>query len=97
MFEVRNVYFLVIATTEFVFAGIKMFWARLKLSLTRAETRVRMSYEKGQKHIYAQEHELYNKTVPTITEDLAWTGPPKRHKARQSNNSYYIPHIEYSF
>ena len=56
-----------------------------------------MSYEKGQKHIYAQEHELYNKTVPTITEDLAWTGPPKRHKARQSNNSYYIPHIEYSF
>ena len=34
-----------------MFAGINMFWARLRLIL--------MSSEKGPKYIYAQEHKLY--------------------------------------
>ena len=36
-------------TIEFMFAGINMFWARLRL----------IEPEKGPKHIYAQEHKLY--------------------------------------
>ena len=38
-------------TIEFMFAGINMFWARLRLILNESE--------KGPKHIYAQEHKLY--------------------------------------
>ena len=34
-----------------MFAGINMFWARLRLILNESE--------KGPKHIYAQEHKLY--------------------------------------
>ena len=37
-------------TIEFMFAGINMFWARLRLIL---------GPKKGPKHIYAREHKLY--------------------------------------
>ena len=40
-------------TIELMFAGINMFLARLRLIVTK------MSFEKGQKHIYAQEHQMY--------------------------------------
>ena len=39
-----------------MFLGVNMFLARLRLILARA---AKMSSEKGQKHIYAQEHQLY--------------------------------------
>ena len=42
-------------TIELMFAGVNMFLARLRLILPRAK----MSSEKGQKYIYAQEHQLY--------------------------------------
>ena len=42
----------VIITIELMFAGINMFLARLRLILKN-------EFEKGQKHIYAQEHQLY--------------------------------------
>ena len=42
-----------------MFAGVNMFLARLRLILARAAGEVKMSSEKGQKHIYAQEHQLY--------------------------------------
>ena len=44
-------------TIELTFAGINMFLARLDQSPSVA--RVKMSSEEGQKHIYAQEHQLY--------------------------------------
>ena len=44
-------FFQVIITIEFMFAGINMFWARLRPILNESE--------KGPKHIYAQEHKLY--------------------------------------
>ena len=37
-------------TIEFMFAGINMFWARLRFI---------DESEKGPKHIYAEEHKLY--------------------------------------
>ena len=45
-------------TIEFMFAGINMFWARLRLILAQAVRRGLkiMSSEKGPKYIYAQEH-----------------------------------------
>ena len=43
-----------------MFAGINIFLARLRLILAQAHAaRVKMSSEEGQKHIYAQEHQLY--------------------------------------
>ncbi len=43
-----------------MFLGINMFLARLRLILARGpRARVKMNSEKGQKHIYAQEHQLY--------------------------------------
>ena len=41
-----------------MFVGTNMFWAQLRLNLAQVEERVKMSSEKGQKHIYAQEHNL---------------------------------------
>ena len=45
-------------TIELMFAGINMFLARLRLILARAQRGLN-EFEKGQKHIYAQEHQLY--------------------------------------
>ena len=42
-----------------MFAGINMFWTRLRLILTRAVRRELKWAEKGRKHIYAREHKLY--------------------------------------
>ena len=42
-----------------MFVGTNMFWAQLRLNLAQVEERVKMSSEKGQKHIYTQEHKLY--------------------------------------
>jgi len=47
-------------TIEFMFLGINMFWARLRLILARAVRRGLNEPEKGPKHIYAKENNLLN-------------------------------------
>ena len=42
-----------------MFAGVNMFLAQLRLILAEPKARAKMSSEKGQKHIYAREHQLY--------------------------------------
>ena len=42
-----------------MFSGINMFLARLKTHFSPSVARDKMSSEEGQKHIYAQEHQLY--------------------------------------
>ena len=46
-------------TIESTFAGINMFLALLRIIFSPSVARVKMSSKEGQKHIYAQEHQLY--------------------------------------
>ena len=51
-----------------MFAGVNMFLARLRLILARAAGEVKMSSEKGQKHIYAKK--LNSITIIIISEGI---------------------------
>ena len=42
-----------------MFAGINMFLAGLRNHFSPSVARDKMSSQEGQKHIYAQEHQLY--------------------------------------
>ena len=42
-----------------MFTGVNMFLALLRLILAEPQANAKTSSEKGQKHIHAQEHQLY--------------------------------------
>ena len=48
-----------IITIELTFAGINMFFGATQNHFSPSVARVKMSSEKGQKHVYAQEHYYY--------------------------------------
>ena len=70
--------------TEFMGAGINMFWARLRLILAR-ELSVKMSSVKGLKYVNAQEHKPYY--FQQLWENKNWK---KRKKDNKASEEYFF-------